>query len=358
MAGWSPEDKTEDPTPRRREQARKEGQVALSSDLTTALSLLAAAIGLWLVAPQLGAGMQDALREVLPNLRGADWGTGETIVWSRWLLARFITLTTWSLVGLTAIGLLVTLLQTGWHVSSEALGPKWSRVSPLSGWSRVMSLDGLMRGGLSLGKLVLALAISASLLWAERFTLRLQTQGTLRQSVNVTWETSLTLLWELAMAAVVLAGFDYLFRRHRHEQQLRMSRQEVKQESRDDQGDPQIRARRRSMQRQAASRQSLREVPEATLVITNPTHISVALQYRRGQAGAPKVIAMGEGRMAFRIREIAREHGIPVQEHKPLARALFRMARVGEEIPVEFYQAVAEVLAAVYRKRRIRSGAA
>jgi flagellar biosynthetic protein FlhB len=352
MAEWSNDDRTEAPTPRRREDARKQGQVALSPDLTAAMTMLAAALALWYAGPLLGGRLQDLFSESLPAVQKSDWGVPQTLIWSRWFLTQFLQLTGALMAGLCVVGLLTSGVQAGLHVSTDLLSPNWTRLSPTEGWSKIVSMEGVMRGLLSVLKLACASAIGISIVWSRWSDLRIGMRGPLNGAVALTWEVAAAVILSLTLAALVLAAIDYFFRWFRNEQKLRMTRQEIKDELKDDQGDPQIRSRVRALQRQAATRRALKEVPRATLVVTNPTHVSVALLYKPGQAGAPKVIAKGIGRLALRIREIAREHGIPIQEKKPLARALYKLVEVGQEIPLELYHAVAEILAAVYRRKR------
>lgn len=352
MADWSHDNRTEAATPRRREDARKKGQVALSPDLTSAVTLLAAAIAVWMAGEVLGGRLAGLLEEVLPSVHGADFGVGETTAWGRWFLGRFLQLTALVMGGLVAIGFLTAALQAGFHISTEALAVNWERLNPVEGWSRVMSLDGVVRGIMSVLKLLMASAIGVSIAWSRWTDIQLVTRGPLAGSVAVTWKAAVAIILSLSMAGLALAGIDFLFRWFRNEQKLKMSREEIKQEQKEESGDPQLKGRIRTLQRQAATRKSLKEVPKASIVITNPTHIAVALQYQPGQAGAPKVIAKGKGALALRIMQIAREHGVPVHEKKPLARALYKMAQVGQEIPLELYHAVAEILAQVYRRKR------
>lgn len=352
MADWSNDDRTEAPTSRRREDARKQGQVVLSPDLTGAMTLLTAALTLWYAGPLFGERLLALFADALPAVRKSDWGMTQTMVWSRWFLTQFLQCTAVFMAGLCAVGLLTSGLQAGLHVSTEPLSPNWSRLSPVEGWSKILSMEGVMRGLLSVLKLCGAAAIGLSIVWSRWDDLRIGMRGPLDGTVVLTWDVAAAVILSLTMAALVLAAIDYFFRWFRNEQKLRMTRQEIKDELKDDQGDPQIRARVRSLQRQAATRKALTEVPRATLIVTNPTHISVALLYKPGQPGAPRVVAKGMGRIALRIREIAREHGIPIQEKKPLARALYKLVDVGQEIPLELYHAVAEILATVYRRKR------
>ena len=352
MADFDRASKTEEATPKRREEAARRGQVAVSPDLTGAIVLLATSLALRWVGPQLGTGLGELLSVVLPALPSGRWGIPEVLVWSRWGGTMLLQLTLGIVVGTAAISLLAASLQTGLKLAPEALAVRWERVNPTTGWGRLFSLEGVVRGVTTSLKVLLALGVGVGTVWLLRIELRSQARGTLLGSVEAAWDAGLTVVTALAFAAILFAVADYLFRRHRLEQELRMSRQELQDETREDQGDPQLRSQRRNRQREAVGRKSLRDVPEATMVVTNPTHLSVALQYREGQSGAPRVVAKGRGRLALRIRKIAAEHGVPVIERKPLARALYQLADVGQEIPVDLFHAVAEILAIVYRRKR------
>ncbi|MCA9055078.1 MAG: EscU/YscU/HrcU family type III secretion system export apparatus switch protein [Planctomycetaceae bacterium] len=344
--------KTEAATPKRRKDAAQRGQVAVSPDLTAAVVMLACGLGLRTLGPELARTFRSALATVLPHLTTNRWGVAEITVWSRWFLDVFLGTTAALLLLATGVSLLVTGLQAGLRFSTTPLELQWSRIDPVAGWSRLLSLDGFARGMQALLKLLIAAAVAGGLIWFNRVELRGRSRGTLLNAIDAAWEAGGTLMVALAAGALALALADFLFRRYRFEQELRMSRQEVLDEHKEDQGDPQLRSQRRSRQRDAASRKALQSVPQATMVVTNPTHISVALQYRHGQQGAPRVLAKGKGRLALRIREIATQHGVPILERKPLARALYQLAPVGHEIPAELYYAVAEILAIVYRRRR------
>jgi flagellar biosynthetic protein FlhB len=174
----------------------------------------------------------------------------------------------------------------------------------------------------------------------------------LESSISFGWNMTVQVMLWLSGTAFLWGAADYGFRWFRLEQKLRMSREEIKDESKEEQGDPQLKSRQRKMQREAAQRKSLGDVPRASVVITNPTHYAVALQYLPGQMQTPRILAKGSGAFARRIANVAREHGIPVLERKPLTRALYALGKVGEDIPLEFYRAVAEILAYVYRLKR------
>jgi flagellar biosynthesis protein FlhB len=176
--------------------------------------------------------------------------------------------------------------------------------------------------------------------------------GTVERATALGWRLAVLLGLAIAAAMVVIGLLDYLFQRWRHEQDLKMTRRELKEERREDEGDPHMRARIRKLQREVGQRKMMQEVPNATVVITNPTHIAVALQYERGLTNAPKVVAKGADLLAMQIRRIAGRHGVPVLERKPLAQALYLAVDVDQEIPAEFYHAIAEILAYIYRLNR------
>lgn len=352
MADAAHHDRTEAPTARRREQAQKEGQVAHSSDLTAAVVLLTLALWMRWCGPSTGAELLEGLQQSLPTLAHADLGLAEVSVFGRWFAARLLWVTGGACVAAAVAGLLAEGLQVGWRVHLPAVSVNWSRVSPSAGWQRLCSADGLMRGlGVTCKALVVA-CTSVMLLSQRWHVLRAGTTGTLRQTVTIGWEAISSTLLAVATVMLLWAVADYLYRWVRNEQRLRMTRQELADELKQDEGHPQLKARLRQLQRQAAARKSLRAVPAATIVLTNPTHIAVALQYRLGQPDAPRVVAKGKGALAQRIVRLAREHGVPVQEARPVARALYKYVPVGREIPGSLFQVVAEILARLYQRQR------
>ncbi len=251
----------------------------------------------------------------------------------------------------TGIGLIVGLVQSGMNWTLQPLVPDWERLSPARGWERLLSWRSFVRAGLAILK---AAALGALVCWvlkARAGWIAVAGHGTLGQAAANGWNLTLMLALVLAAALVLIGLADYVFQRWRLEQDLRMTRRELVEEHREQDGDPHLRARIRQLQREVGQRRMIQDVPRATVVVTNPTHIAVALRYERGEMEAPKVIAKGKGLFARRIAAVAREHGVPVVERKLLARALYRAVPVGGEIPLELYQAMAEILAYVYRLR-------
>ena len=352
------EEKSFPATPRRREEARKKGQVARSPELGAAATLLALVVALHALLPgDAGTSLLGDVQEAF-RFRGHDALT-------------FGQAQHWQVVGLTWIGrlvlpaLLLALVlalaagvgQVGFAVTPEALTPQWERLNPASGLKRLFS----RRSTIELFKGLLKLGLIGGICWG---TLRgaFETGVFLRLAQMPLTDTMATvgaLLWTLGLRSAgvlfVLAAADFAYQKYEHEKSLRMSMSEIKQEMKQSDGDPHTKGRIRRLQREMSKRRMMQDVPKATVIVTNPTHYAVALQYEAGM-GAPKVVAKGQDEVARRIREIARENNVPLVENKPLAQALHRAVEIGHEIPGDLYESVAQVLAFVFRthKRRPR----
>ena len=347
-------DRTEPATPRKRQEAREQGQVARSQDLNTALVLLGAGLLLHFLGlptiQKMGAQMAAGFLRISP--RGFDVSTvthsvGAMIVLSLEMLLPVVTV-------LFLFGAGSNLLQVGFLVSSQSISPDLARVSPARGFARIFSFRSLFRGTFGLLKMVVVSWVLAWTLWSEvaspsRGAPLVLVSATLGQAVAYALEVAVTLCLRAVVAILVLAIFDYAFQRWIHERDLRMTRWEVKEELRRMEGDPKIKERRRRIQQQLAYQRMMRDVPKADVVVTNPTHLAVAIRYQREEMAAPRVTAKGEGYIAQRIREVALQHGVPVVERKDLARALYAAVEIGQEVPPQFYKAVAELLAYIYR---------
>ncbi|CAK9100232.1 Flagellar biosynthetic protein FlhB, partial [Durusdinium trenchii] len=340
--------KTEAPTLRRRERARREGQVVYSSDLTSSLMLFLIALLSLYFSHHVGLSLSRTVKQSLTHLAYVDWGIPETVTMSRWFVGQL-----WILAGsigaiVLGVSALIATSQTGFVWSSEALNLKWERLSPTQGWSRLLSWDSVIKGALTVLKVAGLMVLAFAFFSAVMDGIAAQSQHSLRQTVTYGWQQLVQLTLLLSGAALIAGLIDYGTRWFRNEQKLRMTREEVKQEQKDEQGDPHVRSRMRRQQRDAIQQRSIREVPSATVVVRNPTHFAVALRYTAGD-DAPTVVSKGTGLFAKRIIRVAEEHGVPVLERKPLARALYKLVPIGKPIPGELYRAVAEILAYVYR---------
>lgn len=349
-------DKTELPTDRRREEIRERGNVARSTDLNVAAAVLAAAAVLYFFGSDLSLGLADIMRRSLsarpwtdidlPQLTIEVWGLAQSVA--------AVLLPGLALVVVSAV--LVNAAQVGFFITTEPLSPSFERINPLSGARRLLSLQSTVRLAGSLLKLAVSCAIVAGFV-AGRLpeflqSLELDTAAFCQQLGS--W--LIALAFQLALGLVVLAGLDYGFQLWKFEQDIKMTKQEVRDEMRHMEGDPHIRQRRREAHRKLVNARQVQQTKDADVVVTNPTEIAVAIKYDAARMDAPVVLAKGKGPLAARIRKAAAEHGIPIVEKKPLAQALYRTVKVGQAIPVELYEGVAEILAYVYRlsKKKIR----
>jgi flagellar biosynthetic protein FlhB len=354
-------EKTEAPTPRRLAEARGHGQVAKSTELTSALVLLAA---VWLLSGQ-GAQMSATLTalmrraftrlpEASPALGGQEWTVGTMGAAALGLLWELGTAVGPFLLALLAVGVIANVAQVGLLFTTTTLQPSLARLNPLAGLRRFFSANGLVELGKALAKLALIGLVIYVSLQGEAGRLLALGQMALPEAVG----TLARLLSDLALRAAATYLFlgiaDYLYQRRRFMQSMRMTRQEVIDDLKRSEGDPFLRGRIRQKQRQLARLRMMQAVPTADVVITNPTHLAVALRYDPLAMNAPQVVAKGAHEIAERIVEIAREHQVPVIQNIPLAQALYTLVEIGQEIPAELYVAVAEVLAFVFNLRRER----
>jgi flagellar biosynthetic protein FlhB len=252
-----------------------------------------------------------------------------------------------------AAGLTIGVVQAGGVIfATEAVAFNWEKLSPFEGWQRIVSAGGLVRALAALLKTGVIVLLSLWIVWGRGPEIGSLASGELARSVGIGWDITVRLLLGAAAALILIGLADYGFQFWRHERSLMMTREEVREEHKTDEGDPQIRGRRRALMRHLVSRRRmLEEVPKATVVVTNPTHLAVALRYERGVMNAPQVVAQGAGFIAEQIRERAARHAVPILERPALAQALYRAVKVGDEIPVALYYAVSEVLAYIYRLR-------
>jgi flagellar biosynthetic protein FlhB len=349
-------ERTEPATPKRREEARERGQVAMSRDATAVASM---AVAFTLLAGSAGAEVAFALRDVAR----LAW-SGEAV--HPHTFGDFHALLLAS--GMHAGGALVPflgflclaaafggLLQVGPLFASKALELKWERMNPVKGLQRMLSPERLVELAKAFAKLAVVGGVTA---WVggEAIEATVPLVGTDPVTlVSVAIELARDLVVPLLAALALLAAADLVWQRFQHEKKLRMSRQDVRQETLDREGNPHVRARMRQVARDLTRMRLVAEVGKADVVIRNPTHFTVALGYERSKMGAPRVLAKGRNAMALLILDIARKAEVPIVEDPPLARVLYRTGKVGREIPVVLYQAIAEVLAHVYRLDRRRA---
>ena len=338
-------ERTEAPTPRRRQEAREHGQVARSQDLPAAVLLLGTVVALRALTPTILNTLLGTYSAVL----GSDATRPDEVVQLMPLALTSLVMVALPVLLLGVVFVMVTnLAQVGWLTSVDPLKPDLNRLNPVTGFSRLFDVQAMVRLGMGIAKMAAVAAVAALTIWQVRhevvYSLHLGAGPLLRASGEIVY----TLCLRLAIVLLVLAICDYAWQRWHHEQDLKMSREEIKEEFRRMEGDPMIKHRRRQVQQQLAMQRMRYDVPKADVVITNPTELAIALRYDAETMNAPRVVAKGQGYMAEMIRRIAAEHGVPILERRPLAQALYRVVEVGQEIPREFYGAIAEVLAYVY----------
>lgn len=350
------QDRTEKPTDRRLREARRKGQLARSRDLEQAAQLVAVLVmmgwsGRWVIetmSHSVRVGLErfgdTPLRTVEPGELARLAATGAAALGAMVAPVAVVAM---------AATLSAAALQGGWNVAPEALTPKWERLSPKSGFQRLRP----SQAGVELIKAMVAVVV---LSWLSVRVVQTVIDGAVTfgrihptHSAVLGWVHAERLLRQAAIALGVIAVADYLVQRWRLSKSLRMTKQEVRDDTRLTEGSPEVKARLKRLQRDLLRRRMLSAVPKATVVITNPTEFAVALEYRRDVMAAPRVIAKGKGVLAAKIRDLARAAGVPIVENVPLAQALYRGVEVGESIPGELFGAVAEVLAYLIRLKQL-----
>ena len=348
MAESEREDRTEAPSQKRLDQAREEGRVAISREVPLLVGLGAATLVLMMLGPQLGRRVM-ALQFLAAGLDGFDATRTGTVLAQATLAGVMICGP--MIAAVLVAGVAATLLQTAGVLNTKALLPDLARLDPRRGLKRIGGRDTLVQAARSLAKL----AILGVICWrAMRGELPALGHAPFWQPALLADRLLRAVLHILVMLLAAQGGIvalDVLWVRYQHTRSLRMSKQEQRDEHKESEGDPHVKGRRRQLQRARSRQRMMAAIPTATVVVTNPTHYAVALAYERGGRGAPRVVAKGVDEVAARIREAAREHRIPLVASPPLARALYRV-ELEAEIPAEHFQAVAEIVAYVWRLGR------
>lgn len=349
MAEESDLEKTEDPSPRRLEQAREEGQVPQSRELSTFLVTVTGAASLLLLGGWMGGRVSGLFRDGFAFDRRAAFDENAMLdMLERMLSGAMLTLMPLFLALLIA-AVAAPMMLGGLVFAPKALGFKFDRLNPLQGLGRMFSMHGLAEMIKAILKSLLVGGVAALVLWMNidhLFDLMVEPLETGMADFSDTVAFAALLI---VLSLGLLAALDVPFQLWQYHKKLRMTKEEVKRESKEQEGDPMIKGRIRAMQREMARRRMMAEVPKADVVVTNPTHFSVALKYDASKMGAPMVVAKGRGELALKIREIARENDVPLLEAPPLARALYKHCELEQSIPAALYTAVAEVMAYVYQ---------
>lgn len=352
-------DKTEEPTSKKLEDTRKQGQVGKSQELSHGITLLTLFIIIRVFAGGVGERFINVFRWIYGNLMRDIIATerqGLNVEYMMSLMTEIIKQIGLTVLPFFAIGFVVAALAMGlqfkFKVSFEPLKPKLNKISPLSGFKRIFSAQSLFNLGLSIVKLTVVFVIAFVTIRDHLMELFLLYELDLRSAVLLVSDLIINTGLRISLVYLIVGIVDLIYQKWKFKSGIKMTKQEVKDEYKDAEGDPQIKGQIKQRMREASQRRMMQSVPQADVVITNPTHLACALKYDAEVANAPILVAKGEQLVAERIKEVAREAGVPVIENKPLARMLFTTVDVGEQIPSELYTAVAEILAIVFMQRQ------
>lgn len=350
------QEKTEEPTPRRLEKAREDGQTARSKELATMSVLLAGAGGLLMFGGSLGAALEGIMIDAFTIERAAVYDT-------RHMSVQLIVSAKAAAFALSPILIMLLIAAIAGSIgiggllfSAKAIAPKANRMNPIKGLGRMFSMRSLIELVKAIAKVALVLSVAILILNLRTDNLlSIAEQPIVPAMAHVVW----TLAWSfffLSCATIIIALIDVPFQIYDHQKKLRMTKQEVKDEYKDSEGKPEVKGKIRQLQREMAQRRMMQDVPTADVVITNPTHYAVALKYDQMSMGAPVVVAKGADEIAFKIMEIARENKVEILRTPPLTRAVYHNSDIGQEIPDGLYMAIAQVLAYVFQLRQFRKG--
>lgn len=354
-------DKTEEPTAKKISDTRKKGSVARSQELSMAIELLVLfialkAFGKWAVGRLLEI-YRWSLSSALPDYINSERRI-PTVASMSTLLSDVYKQMLVVMIPFMAAGFLSALLGTGlqfsFKVSTEPLKPKLDKFNPVNGFKRMFSKQALVNLLISIAKIAIIFFVAYSVIKGHMNEIFILYELDLMQAVSLVVNLVMDVGIRISVVYVILGFLDFFYQKRKFKNDIKMTKQEVKDEYKDTEGDPEIKGRQRQKMREVSQRRMMQQVPKADVVITNPTHIAVAIQYDSEHSEAPRVTAKGEELVAQRIKEVARENNVDIVENKPLARALYTTVDIGAEIPPELYQAVAEVLAVIYNKKHKR----
>ena len=347
-------DRTEKPTPKKLADARKKGQIAQSREIPSALILLTSLTVFFFGGHAMAKQLADLMQISFRNL-GGGWieNAGSVSQMMGWLFDQTMSLLMPMMIALLVTGIVANVAQFGFNLKEDLMSPDFKKLNPISGVKRLVSLKSFVELIKSIFKIGFVGLIAYLMLRRELITIPTLIHMEVIDTAAYMGEVAFKIAFFVCLGLIVLATADFAYQRWQHQKDLMMTKQEVKEERKQSDGDPQVKSRIRSMQMEMAQRRMMEAIPTADVVITNPTHFAIAIKFDPEEMAAPQVVAKGADYIALRIREIASENDVPLVENKPLARTLYRSTEIGDFIPEELYRAVAEVLAYVYRLKGI-----
>jgi flagellar biosynthetic protein FlhB len=349
MADEAQDDKTESPTAKRRSDARQKGTVVKSTEVNSVIVLLAGLFMLKFFGQWMLDQMGSCMIEIFKNLSTFEM-TQERLLelTTQSVMLAFLVLAP-VCVGIMVFGVIANVIQIGFLFTTQPLIPNLNKIDPINGCKRLFSARSMVEAIKNIIKLAIIGCIAYWTVMGVFDQIMMLADASVPTIVGFTAKTSYDIILRVSLVLIILAILDWSYQRYQNEKQLKMTKQEVKEERKQMDGDPQVKSRIKSVQREMARRRMMQEVPKATVVVTNPTYIAIALRYEPAENDAPVVLAKGKRIIAEKIKQIAIENGIPIIEDKPLARGMYDKIEVGFPIPAEFFTAVAEIMAFVYR---------
>lgn len=350
-------EKTEPATAKKLKDAREEGKVAKSKELTAGVDLIVLFLVLKIFMSFFADGFLESFNSIykkIPDIvteTGRGFTVHETMLLMNETLKEMLIIMAPVMIICVVVTVLINLIQVKWKPTAKPMQPKFDKMNPINGFKRIISKDSLFELVKSIAKIVLVTMVAYFSIrndWDKLFVLY---DIPLNQAIAMVGDVIISAGLKISIVYLILGLTDYLFQRHKFNEEMKMTKQEIKDEMKNSEGNPEIKGRQRQRMREASNRRMMQDVPKADVVITNPTHIAVALRYDPEQEKAPVVLAKGEDYLAQKIKETAKEHSIEIIENKPLARMIYANVEIGAEVPPELYQAVAEVLAMVYNTK-------
>ena len=343
------QEKTEKATPKKRQDSRKKGQVAKSTDVNTAVILLLVFLLLWFIGGYVGDGMLALLIHTFQEYMLMDLTEMSVhLLFTEVAYVGAQIVLPIMMIALVA-GVLGSYVQVGVLFAPEAIKPKLSKINPIQGFKRIFSVRALVELVKSLLKISLVGTVVFAILWMNLDSVLILSQKAVADAFYQIAQLTIIMGIAVALLLLILSIPDYLYQKYDHEKQMRMSKQDIKDEHKNMEGDPKVKQKRKQKQMEMAMQRMMQDVPKADVVITNPTHFAVAIQYDGEKMDAPIVVAKGVDYVAFKIRSLAEDHKVMIVENRPLARALYHQTDIGDQVPEDLFKAVAEVLAYVYR---------
>lgn len=336
--------KTEEATPRRLERALEEGQIAFSSELISGLILLAGVLFFFAMGSWFFTALKDVIRQRFTYFDPMLAQPENILVRVRYHFQELLSIFLAMVVPIVAVVLAGSFMQTRFNLTTKPLVWNWGRMNPLQGWKRIFSLRSVNRGAIAIVKATCIIIVSYWLTMSRMNQIVASAQSPVEYSIEIGTSLLLYIGFITAILMIVVGAFDYGFQWWKQRQELRMTLQEVRDENKEVEGDPLIKARIRRIATELNKKRMMQAVPKATVVVTNPTHFAVALRYDPAEAPAPVVVAKGADFLAQQIIKVAKENGVAIVERKPVARFLYFNVKMGQQIPVEIFQAVAEII--------------